>query len=84
MVIRRTKDFADAFRKLPREVQRIFHKQEKIFRESWLDSRLHVKRLKDLPGAYSFRVTRRYRVLFYFDRDNTVFFVIGHRKDIYE
>lgn len=84
MAIRKTSDFTDAFRKLPRDAQRLFRKQEKVFAENWLDPRLHVKRLKELPGIYSFRVTRRYRVLFYFDRNDAVFFSIGHRKDIYE
>ncbi|MDO8530445.1 MAG: hypothetical protein Q7S10_03525 [bacterium] len=70
--------------KLPKDVFKIYKKQERIFTENWLDSRLHTKKLIGV-NWYSFRVTRNYRVLFYFqDVDVVVFTDIGHRKDIYE
>ncbi len=69
--------------RLPRDIRRLFHKQESIFKQNWLDPRLHAKRLKELPGVYAFRVTRRYRVLFYFGGQAAVFFSIGHRKEVY-
>jgi len=84
MFIRRTSDFEDALKRLPKGIQAIFRKQEKIFIDNWLDPRLHAKRVKELPGAFSMRITRRYRVLFYFGDDTAVFFAVGHRKDIYE
>ncbi|OGZ33711.1 MAG: hypothetical protein A3I88_02105 [Candidatus Portnoybacteria bacterium RIFCSPLOWO2_12_FULL_39_9] len=83
MIIRKTKDFSKEFKKLPLHIKRLFQKQEVIFVKNWLDSRLHTKRIKELPGSYSFRITRRYRVLFYFRNKEVIFFSIGHRKDIY-
>lgn len=84
MIIHKTKDFTDGFKKLPSEIKRLFQKQEKIFKINWLDSRLHIKRIKELGGVYSFRITRRYRVIFYFRNNETIFFIIGHRKNIYQ
>jgi len=84
MRIRKTDDFTNGLKRLPSEVKRLFKRQEIIFDANWLDTRLHAKRLKELSGVYSFRITRRYRVLFYFRGDEAIFFAIGHRKDIYE
>ncbi len=84
MIIRKTKDFNKNLEKLPKEAKTIFQKQEAIFNKNWLDPRLHTKRIKELEGAYSFRVTRAYRVLFYFINREAVFFSIGHRRDIYD
>jgi mRNA-degrading endonuclease RelE of RelBE toxin-antitoxin system len=84
ITIHKTKDFIDDFKRLPSEIKRLFQKQEALFKKSWLDPRLHTKRLKELAGVYSFRVTRRYRVLFYFRDNEAIFFSIGHRKDVYQ
>jgi mRNA-degrading endonuclease RelE of RelBE toxin-antitoxin system len=83
MVIYKTNDFTDELEKLPVGIKRLFQKQESIFKENWLDQRLHTKRIKELFGVYSFRITRRYRTLFYFENDKAIFFIIGHRKDVY-
>jgi mRNA-degrading endonuclease RelE of RelBE toxin-antitoxin system len=83
MEILKTEDFIKELEKLPLEIKKSCRKQEIIFRINWLDSRLHTKRIKELKGVYSFRITRRYRVLFYFRNDDAIFFSIGHRKDIY-
>ncbi len=83
MIICKSEDFIKEFKKLPSEIKKLFQKQWDIFRDNWLDPRLHTKRIKELPGAYSFRITRRYRTLFYFKDDEAIFFSIGHRKDIY-
>ena len=84
MTVHKTGDFVRNLKKLPADARKLFAKQENIFKENWLDPRLHTKRVRELPGAYSFRVTRRYRVLFYFRDTEAVFFAVGHRKDIYE
>ena len=83
MFILKTEDFIKGFERLPAEIKRIYRKQENIFKINWLDSRLHAKRLKELKGVYSFRITRRYRALFYFRNGEAIFFSIGHRKEIY-
>jgi mRNA-degrading endonuclease RelE of RelBE toxin-antitoxin system len=54
-----------------------------FYRIRLLVPRLHIKRIKELPGVFSFRITRRYRVLFYFRNGEAIFFKIGHRKEIY-
>lgn len=79
-----TDHFRKKLKKLPKNIIKLYDKQKNIFALNWLDSRLHTKKLIGVDG-YSFRITRGYRVLFYFYDDKTVVFVdIGHRKDIYE
>lgn len=58
------KEFAKEFKKLPASIQRLYRKQEEIFKKDWRDPRLKVKKLKDHPLPFSFRITRSYRVLF--------------------
>jgi mRNA-degrading endonuclease RelE of RelBE toxin-antitoxin system len=78
------REFVKEFKKLPGSVQRLYRKQEDIFKEDWRDPRLKVKKLKDHPLPFSFRITRAYRVLFLFvDSDTVLFATIGHRKDVY-
>lgn len=84
MTICKTEDFNHIFNKLPSDIKRLFQKQEEIFCNNWLDPRLHTKKLKELSGTYSFRITRRYRALFYFRDKEAIFFTIGHRKEIYK
>ena len=82
--------YADEFRKqfsrLPEEIRSVFKRQEVLFKANWRDVRLHVKKLTGGPFPYSFRVTRRYRVLFIFisnDREAVLFATIGHRRNVY-
>ncbi len=84
LTIHKTEDFNRNFDRLPLEIKKIFKKQETIFKNNWLDPRLHCKRLKELQGVFSFCITRRYRALFIFKDSYAVFFAIGHRKDIYD
>lgn len=80
-----TKEFLKILKKLPQSTQNLYKKQEKIFFVNWKDPRLHSKKLKGDNSVFSFRVTRKYRVLFVFTSKDSVLFVsIGHRKDIYE
>jgi mRNA-degrading endonuclease RelE of RelBE toxin-antitoxin system len=77
-------EFERQFRKLPAEIQDDFRKQEARFRANWRDPRLHVKKLVDHPFTFSFRVTRRYRVLFALvDSETALFATIGHRREVY-
>ena len=77
-------EFRKQFQKLPLEIQRIYRRQEKLFEKNWREPRLHTKKLTDHPFPFSFRITRRYRVLFIFISDETALFAtIGHRKDAY-
>ena len=69
-----SQEFRKNFRKFPIQIQNLYHKQEEIFEGNWKDSRLHTKKLRGDKIAFSFRITRQYRVLFV---------TIDHRKDIY-
>ena len=85
MRIIKTNDFNRSFKKLPKEIQRLYTTQEKRFKNNWHDSRLHIKKIRALRYALSFRITRRYRVFFYLQNtETTIFFEIDHRKDIYK
>ena len=84
MKIIRTDDFEHMFQKLPKEIQRLCAIQENHFKVSWRDPRLHIKKVRILPHVLSFRITRRYRVFFYFQNTETaIFFDVDHRKDAY-
>lgn len=77
-------EFWKQFHKLPSKIQLLYRKQESLFRKDWRDFRLHTKKLTDHPFPFSFRITRRYRVLFMFvDNETVLFGSIGHRKDAY-
>lgn len=78
-------EFRKHFRKLPRDIQRLYRKQEIRFRANWRDSRLYVKKLNDHPFPFSFRITRNYRVLFSFVAfDTALLGTIGNRRDVYQ
>lgn len=80
-----SREFAKDFRKLPIEIQKLFQKQEVLLRKNWKDPRLKVKKLIEHRFAFSFRITRRYRVLFTFVELEVILLAnIGHRKDIYD
>lgn len=83
MEVVHTDDFLKDATRLPKNAQRLLREQEMRFSRNWLDPRLHVKRLKDLKGAFSFRITRNYRALFYLRGSTAVLFAVGNRKDIY-
>lgn len=84
MNIIETKDFARSLQSLPRSTNRLFLVQRSRLKENVRDPRLHLKKLRGLPNVYSFRITRAFRALFYFQNTNTVvLFDIGDRKDIY-
>lgn len=84
MKIIKTGDFEQAFSELQPSIKRLFLIQELRFLSNPQDPRLHIKKIKGLLFALSFRVTRNYRALFYFrDQNLAIIFDIDHRKDIY-
>ena len=79
-----TDEFRRRLQKLPNDVERVYRRQEAIFRKDWRDPRLHVKKLTDHPFPFSFRITRNYRVLFVFvEHSAALFATIGNRRDVY-
>ncbi|KKS15850.1 MAG: hypothetical protein UU71_C0013G0039 [Parcubacteria group bacterium GW2011_GWB1_41_6] len=84
MKIIHTDDFKKALSKSPEEIKHLFEIREERFKNNWTDPRLHIKKVRFLNHVFSLRITRRYRVFFYFQNSETaIFFEIGHRKDIY-
>lgn len=77
-------EFVRKFRALPPDVQRLFRRQEVIFRKGWRDVRLRTKKLTGSPMTFSIRITRRYQVIFVFiDSETALFATTGHRRDVY-
>ena len=84
MEIIKTFDFERSLKKLPSNIKRLHKIQEERFILNPNDLRLHIKKLRDLGGVFSFRITRKYRALFYFQNPNTaILFDVDHRKDVY-
>jgi mRNA-degrading endonuclease RelE of RelBE toxin-antitoxin system len=84
MKVIRTAEFEKSLSKLPANIRRLCAIQEQRFLINLKDPRLHLKKLHLPDPIYSFRVTRSYRGLFYFDLDgNIILFDIDSRKDIY-
>lgn len=84
MEVLRTPAFERALQKLPAGERALYQIHERLFHKNWRDPRLHVKKVQGLDGVFSFRVTRRYRALFYFRGPvSVVLFEIDHRKDVY-
>jgi mRNA-degrading endonuclease RelE of RelBE toxin-antitoxin system len=84
MTVIETDDFQRILGKFPPEIQRLYTVQKERFLKNWRDPRLHIKKVQSLSYALSFRITRRYRVFFYFQNaDTAIFFDVDHRKDVY-
>lgn len=76
--------FVKMLGRIPREIQELFLRQEQILKENWQDPRLHLKQMKGKPISFSFRITRSYRVFFYFRAfDEITLYAVGNRKDIH-
>lgn len=79
----RTDDFERALKKLTRRMQALCDRQLSLLATDPRDPRLHIKKLRDLKGIFSFRVTRNYRGFFYFTENSIIVFDIDNRKDAY-
>ncbi len=80
------KSFLKSAENIPWKIQELLAKQIDIFKKNPDDNRLHNKKLSGkLKDFYSLRLTRDYRIIYYFESKNKAMFVyIGHRKDIYK
>ena len=73
--------FIKMLERVPKNIQELFFRQGKILKEDWRDQRLHLKKLNAKPVTFSFRITRSYRVFFYFRKfDEITLYAIGHRE----
>jgi len=79
-----TDDYHRAVKRFPQHVRVLAKRQIDLLAANWRDSRLHIKKLRERRGIYSFRITRNYRTFFYFDvDDNIIVFDADDRKDAY-
>lgn len=73
-----TSDFRKAYKRLPRTIQNLVDRKDKVFRGNPFHPGLHTHKLHGpLGGLWSFWVTREYRVLFEFTKDGAIFYDIG-------
>jgi addiction module RelE/StbE family toxin len=85
MRVVRCSDFVKSAGLLPAEIQNKLSFLIFILAENPSSPRLHMRKLTGrFHGLRSFRVTRDWRVIFYFIGSDTAYLVdVGHRKDIY-
>ena len=85
MAVIRLDSFERLLKSLPSDIQERTEEQIVLLKSDPRDPRLHIKKLrKPLDGTYSFRITRNYRALFYFDTENNIIiFDADNRKDVY-
>ncbi len=84
MRIIQTAEFERSLGKLSASIRRLCVAQTERLHHDRHDPRLHIKKLRGVDPVYSFRVTRSYRALFYFDHaGDLILFDIDDRKDVY-
>lgn len=79
------KNFLKAVSALPKNIQIKLAKLLELLQKNPFHPLLHTKHLsEELAGFLSFRITRDWRIIFYFKNADTIHLVkVGHRKDIY-
>ena len=81
-----SKHFLKSAKKLSKNLQVKLAEQLETLQQNPFQNSLHTKPLTGkLVGFYSFRITREWRVIFYFEKPKIIKLIeIGHRKDIYK
>ncbi len=81
-----TAEFEERYNVLSVPIKNKARKQEKLFRQNPLHPSLHVEKLEPKnKQLWSFRVDRKYRILFRFiNKDRVIFLTIGHHDWIYK
>lgn len=78
--------FLKSAQKLPINIKKKLGKLLMLLKDNPYHSLLHTKKLTgDLTGLFSFRITREWRVIFYFTDAKTIRVAeAANRKDIYK
>lgn len=81
-----TKEFENQYPKLPERVQKKAEKQQDFFKNNPFHPSLNTEKLSPKSNnLWSFRVDKKYRVIFRFANDNRVYFLsIGPHDWIYK
>ncbi len=73
-----TSDFRKAYKKLPRNIQNLVDRKDKIFHDNPFHPSLQTHKLHgSLDGLWSFWISRDYRILFEFVKDEALFYDVG-------
>lgn len=81
-----TEEFRERYLKLPKIIQQKAWKQEELFRENSFHPSLRTEKLEPKnKQVWSFRVDKKYRIIFRFlTRSRAVFLTIGPHDWIYK
>ncbi|MFH1656733.1 MAG: plasmid stabilization protein [Candidatus Nealsonbacteria bacterium] len=76
--------FENKFRKLPKDIQKIAQRKILLFEENFLHPSLNVHKLKGaLSHFWAFSITKNYRVLFRFLKNNEIIYYDIDTHNIY-
>lgn len=81
MTSRRTAEFWQLYRDLPKQTQAATRKTYQTFRENPAHPALRLERLRSDPRAWSVRITRDYRAVALRSGDNWLRFWIGTHSE---
>lgn len=77
--------FLKSFKKLPKNQLKSLARQEKIFFQNPFDPRLKTHKLKgELKDSYSFSVSYHWRIVFHFEKDDTVALDVIGTHEVYK
>lgn len=80
-----TSIFIREYRNLPNDIKIQAEKKEKIFRQNPLHPSLKTHKLKGkLNEFWSFSIAYKYRIIFEFGDENTVYFYSVGNHDVYQ
>ena len=81
-----TAEFEERYNALTAAIKNKARKQEKLFRQNPFHSSLHVEKLEPKnKQLWSFRIDKKYRILFRFiSKDKVIFLTVGHHDWIYK
>jgi len=81
-----TEEFKRRYNELPAGIQKKAEKQEKLFRQNPFHPSLHTEKLEPKGRqVWSFRIDRRYRIIFRFtERNKVIFLTVGPHDWIYK
>ena len=76
--------FSKGYKKLPKEIKLLAEEKENIFRVNPSDPRLKTHKLKGkLSDFYSFSISYHWRIVFHFEKDNTIIFDTIGTHEVY-
>ena len=76
--------FKKSLKKIPYDIIESTEEIIGIMSNNYNHSKLHTKKLQGNNILYSCRVTRDYRLLFYFEKSIIIIHTLKHRKDVYK